>query len=150
LLLAVLCGPADAAPTPEQIKAVAADMVCLCGSCNRESLATCLCGAFAVPERESIGRMLEAGSTPEEIVATYVGRFGSMVLANPPEGYDAVWIIPFGVLAAGVLGVRQILVRWRRGHPGSVSAEPVPVGPGKPASSPLDERLRRDLDNFDS
>ena len=144
LCLASLCAPARAAPPPEQVKAAASDLVCLCGTCNRESLATCLC-QFAIAERESIGRRLEEGQTREEIVATYVERFGPMGLANPPEGYGFVWVIPFLVLAGGALGVRQVLSRWRRGSP------PEAASPGAPASrpSPLDEQLRRELDGFE-
>ena len=136
-----------AAPTPEEIKGVAADMVCLCGSCNRESLATCLCGAFAVPEREHIGQLLVDGLSSEEIVADYVERFGPMVLANPPEGYDVVWIIPFVVLAAGIVGVRQVLVYWRRPEEGATPAT------GQPATAAAEadtERLRRELDHFEN
>lgn len=150
LLVALTALPAVAAPTPEQIKEVAADLVCLCGSCNRESLATCLCGAFAVPERESIGRMLSAGRTREQIVDGYVERFGPMVLANPPEGYDVVWIVPFVVLIGGVFGVRQVLVYWRRERSGrsAASGETTPTVGSEP--SPHEERLRRELDAFES
>ena len=143
IILAALCAPARAAPTPEQVKAMAADLVCLCGDCNRESLATCLC-RFAMSEREEIGRLMEEGQRREEIVAAFVDRFGPMVLANPPEGYGVVWIIPFVVLAGGALGVRQILFRWRRA--GSAKGAP-PAGDRAP--SPLDERLRRELHGFE-
>ena len=143
IILAALCAPARAAPTPEQVKAMAADLVCLCGDCNRESLATCLC-RFAMSEREEIGRLMEEGQKREEIVAAFVDRFGPMVLANPPEGYGVVWIIPFLVLAGGALGVRQILFHWRRA--GSAKGAP-PAGDRAP--SPLDERLRRELDGFE-
>ena len=144
LCLAALCAPARAAPPPERVKATAADLVCLCGTCNRESLATCLC-QFAIAERESIALRLEEGQGPEEIVAAYVERFGPMGLANPPEGYGFVWVIPFLVLAGGALGVRHVLSRWHRGGP------PEAAPPGAPASrpSPLDEQLRRELDGFE-
>ena len=144
LCLAALCAPVRAAPTPERTKAVATDLVCLCGTCNRESLATCLC-QFAMSERESIGRLLEEGQGREEIVAAYLERFGPMVLANPPEGYGVVWIIPFVVLAGGALGVRQILLRWRRVGP----SEAAPARAPDHRASPLDERLRRELDGFE-
>ena len=119
---------------------MAADLVCLCGTCNRESLATCLC-QFAIAERESIALRLEEGQGREEIVAAYVERFGPMGLANPPEGYGFVWVIPFLVLAGGALGVRRILSRWRRGSP--------PEAPARSRPSPLDEQLRRELDGFE-
>lgn len=145
-LLVLLAGrpaPAASAPTPEEIKAVAGDLVCLCGTCNRESLATCLCTEFAVPERASIGRLLAEGRTHDEIVAHYVERFGAMVLANPPEGYDVVWIIPFVVLLAGIVGVRQVLVYWRR------DARLPASTPAALRASSYEQQLRRDLERFE-
>lgn len=155
LALAVLLAvPAVAAPastpTPEQIKQVAADLVCLCGDCNRESLATCICGIFAIPEREAIGRLLAEGRSRQEIVDSYVARFGSQVLANPPKGYDVVWIVPFVVLVAGAIGVRQILVHWRRHRSaqGSLPAVAAAVGAPRPEDD-YQERLRQELDRFE-
>ncbi|MBQ37418.1 MAG: hypothetical protein CME04_13595 [Gemmatimonadaceae bacterium] len=143
LLLVVV--PGDAAPTPEQVKDVAADLVCLCGTCNRESLSTCLCG-FATSERDAIGEMLEGGQTRQQIVDSYVGRFGPMGLANPPEGYDLVWVVPFVMLGAGVLGVRQVLVYWRGERPATTT----PGGEGTVKTSSFDDRLRRDLEEFEA
>lgn len=157
LLFTLACvpvSPALAAPSPEQIKEVARDLVCLCGTCNRESLATCLCGT-ATSERDNIGGLLEAGLDRQQIVESYVERFGPMTLAQPPAGYDVVWIVPILMLVAGVFGVRQVLVYWRRDRqtevqspadlPGSVPATPAPKRPGS-----YDDRLRTDLDEFES
>ena len=145
--LAVRSAAAAPTPTPEEIKGVAADLVCLCGTCNRESLATCLCTEFAVPERESIGRLLAEGRTHDEIVARYVERFGAMVLASPPEGYDVVWIIPFVGLLAGIVGVRQVLVYWRRD--GAPPAAPPTAPAAALRATPYALQLRRDLERFD-
>ena len=108
--------PGVSAPTSEQIKNVASDLVCLCGTCNRESLSTCLCG-FATTERDAIGDLLGAGQTRQQIVDGYVDRFGPMGLANPPEGYNVVWIVPFVMLGVGVFAVRQRQLRRQRGRP---------------------------------
>ncbi|HCL26885.1 MAG TPA: hypothetical protein DIC52_00425 [Candidatus Latescibacteria bacterium] len=139
-----LTTPVAAAPTPEQIKDVAHDLVCLCDTCNRESLSTCQCG-FATAERETIGEMLVAGQSRQQIVDSYVDRFGSMGLANPPEGYDVVWIVPFVMLGVGVLGVRQVLVYWRRGRPVAAASVTPTAAPGA-----YGDRLRDDLDSFEA
>lgn len=143
--------PAAAAPSPEQIKDVARDLVCLCGTCNRESMATCLCGT-ATSERDNIGALLEAGQTPQQIVDGYVERFGPMTLAQPPAGYDVVWVVPFFMLIAGVFGVRQVLVYWRRDRPATSDTEPAtqPVTEPAPGTGAYDKRLRSDLDDFES
>ena len=145
-LLLALVVPAWGA-TPKQIKEVAADLVCLCGSCNRESLATCICTDFAVPEREAIGRRLDQGQTKEQIVAAYVADYGEMALAVPPaSGFNILaWVTPFALLLGGVFLVRRVLMGWRR-----------PASRGPPASdagsSPAEDerqRLERDLERYD-
>lgn len=138
--------PGMSAPTPKQIKDVAADLVCLCGTCNRESLSTCLCG-FATTERDAIGDLLGAGRTRQQIVESYVDRFGPMGLANPPEGYDVVWIVPFVMLGGGIFAVRRVLLNWR-GDRRASEAAPHAACPTKPGA--YDDRLRRDLDDFEA
>ena len=103
------------AATPEQIKAVAQKMVCLCGICNRESLATCMCSDFAVPQRQEIGKLLDTNKTHKEIIALYVQDFGSVILAAPPStGYNLIaWIAPFAVLLFGIVIVRSVVRTWR-------------------------------------
>ena len=145
--LLALAAPGGAAPSTEQIKEVARDMVCLCGTCNRESLATCLCG-FATTEREAIGDLLHAGQSRQQIVDSYVERFGPMGLAQPPEGYDVVWVVPFLMLGVGVLGVRQVLVYWRSDRHAAAKPAQAPATTVKPGA--YEDRLRADLDDFET
>ena len=140
-------GPDERFPTPEQIKQVASGLVCLCGSCNRESLATCVCTAFAVPEREAIGRKMVSGMSAEEIVASYVERFGHTALSEPPPG-GARWIsrlTPFAVLLAGIFAVLAVLHRWLR-RKGEPVAESLPQGGDR---AEYETRLREDLARLD-
>ena len=139
--------------TSAQIKEVAKDLVCLCGSCNRESLATCICTDFAVPEREVIGEALAAGETHQQIVDSFVERFGLRALATPPaSGYTLLaWIGPFVGLAFGVCVVRQAVLRWRRGH---AATETVAAASGSTVdpevdANPIRQQLDRELDEFD-
>ena len=154
LVLLLTITAAVAEPSPEEIKKVAADMVCLCGDCNRQSLATCVCSSFAVPERERIGDMMEAGKTPEEIVARYIDEFGVHILAAPPaRGYSVIaWIGPFLGLVVGFLVVRFILRRWRDHHAGSTL--PALAPDARPAGSDQStferQRLARELEEFDA
>ena len=141
----ILTAPQEArAITPEEIKVVAKELVCLCGTCSRESLATCTCTEFAVPQREVIGAALEAGKTKDEIVADFVSRYGQMVLASPPpEGYKLLaWIAPIVALVLGVALVRTVLLKWRREQPQPVSAAAGPQG--------YNQRLQQELKDFDA
>lgn len=147
-LVLLLAGSPGQAATPEQIKEVARDMVCLCGNCNRESLATCICSDFAVPERQAIGRRLDQGQTKEQIVAAYIDGFGEMILAAPPaRGFNVLaWVTPFVLLAGGVVLVRVVLVNWRRGSAGKA---PAGSADGPTAAEASRQRLQRELDRFD-
>lgn len=147
LLIALVfsCAPTLAA-TRAEIKSVAEELVCLCGNCPRESLATCLCSDFAVPERETIGQALDQGLTREQIIEDYVSRFGPAGLAVPPrEGFNLLaWVAPFVALLFGIVLVRTLLVNWKsrdRENPQSSSA---PVD-----RSQYQDRLRSELERYD-
>ena len=82
-----------------------------------------------------------------EFPTSYVDRFGPMGLANPPEGYDVVWIVPFVMLGGGIFAVRRVLLNWR-GDRRASEAAPHAACPTKPGA--YDDRLRRDLDYFEA
>ena len=149
LLSGLLVLPAAAA-TSEQTKEVARNLVCLCGDCNRESLATCVCG-FAASRREEISTALDAGKKPQAIIAEFVGTYGSVVMAIPPrKGYNLLaWIVPFAILVFGGLILRSVLVGWRREHRICARENPGPPVPMEANADAYKERLRRELQNFD-
>ena len=98
--------------TSEHIKAIAEKLVCLCGTCNRESLATCLCN-YGESQRERIGRSIDSGKNANEILESFTGEFGHVVLASPPaEGINLLaWIAPIFALLFGALILRLFLIR---------------------------------------
>ncbi len=140
---------AVAAATPEQLKEVTQELVCLCGTCNHESLTSCICG-FAEEQRQDIGQALDAGQSKEQIIARLIDEYGSMVLAAPPaEGFNLVaWLTPFALLIFGVVVLRAVLVSWRRSQksaPGDSESAATGQGQGDYA-----DRLRRELDNYEA
>ena len=145
LLLLALPGASRAA-TSAEIKPVARDMVCLCGDCSRESLATCLCG-FAQSERDRIGGALDDGQQQQQIIAQFVQEYGPVVLASPPaKGSNLLaWIAPILLLLVGIVLVRSVLLNWRRAPADEAAAEPATGGGG----TGYEERLRRELDQYD-
>ncbi len=142
-------GPAAAASS-DQIKAVARDLVCLCGDCNRESLATCLCG-FAASDRERIGTDLDAGLPQQQIIQQFVDDYGPVVLATPAaEGLNLLaWIAPITLLCLGIVLVRSVLLNWRRAHTDDPKAEGEPEPMSGKQGTGYDEKLRRELDQYD-
>ncbi|NKB67917.1 MAG: hypothetical protein GKR89_12725 [Candidatus Latescibacteria bacterium] len=147
LLLVAVPVPKAGAADSHVVKEVAHDLVCLCGTCNRESLATCLCG-YAQEQRDELGAALDAGQTKDRIIADWVARFGNKVLATPPaQGYNLLaWIVPFVLLLAGVVLLRWVLVNWRATHaqtaPAAHASQPERSGAHR-------AQLQRELDQFD-
>ncbi|MEK6710192.1 MAG: cytochrome c-type biogenesis protein [Nitrospinota bacterium] len=98
--------------------------------------------------RELVRRKVNAGETKEQIVRYFVEVYGPSVLPTPPaEGFFlTAWLLPFAGLLGG-FGVVFVMVRaWtqreRKGETraaGRAKAEP---------KDPLEERLRRELDEF--
>ncbi len=140
--------PAQAA-TPREVKDVAGELVCLCGDCNRESLATCIC-SFATSHRQELATALDAGKTRQEIIEQFVDQYGQIILASPPpEGYNLLaWIAPFAILLFGIVVVRSVLVSWRRNQGATRDGEES-TGPVKSKTTDYRERLQRELDHFD-
>ena len=98
--------------TPTQIKEIAENLVCLCGTCNRESLSTCLCN-HGQSERDRISREIDRGKATNEIIKDFRDEFGDVVLASPPaEGINLLaWIAPIAALLLGAIILRLFIKR---------------------------------------
>ncbi len=98
--------------------------------------------------------MVQAGQTPEQIVAVFVAREGEAILMAPPaEGFNlAGYLVPgLSVTAAGLALVAYLL--RRRAAVAAIGGAPAassdPAVPPAPDAEQLD-RLRRALDNVES
>ena len=98
--------------TSTHVKAIAEKLVCLCGTCNRESLATCLCN-YGQSQRERIGREIDSGKDSNEIVESFTSEFGDVILASPPaEGINLLaWIATIFALLLGAIILRLFIIR---------------------------------------
>jgi len=83
------------------------------------------------------------GKTDKEILNSFVGKYGAIVLAAPTtQGFDLVaWIAPFAVFAAALLGTILLVRRWSIGK--------TQVGPAvsDPSMDALREKVRRETDS---
>jgi len=107
--------PARAEISDAQVKEVARELACLCGTCPTRPLDECRCG-YAGDQRIRISNALEAGQTKDQVIAGFVGEFGQRVFVTPPlEGFNLlVWLMPvFGILIGG-FAVRAVLRSWAR------------------------------------
>jgi cytochrome c-type biogenesis protein CcmH len=93
-------------------------------------------------ELEELRTGLAAGKGDQEILNSFVGKYGAVVLAAPTtQGFDLVaWIAPFAVFAAALLGTILLVRRWTAAMP---PAEAVATDP---ASEALREKIRRETD----
>ncbi len=83
------------------------------------------------------------GLSDKEILDSFVGKYGAIVLAAPTaQGFDLVaWIAPFAVFAAALLGTILLVRRW------SVGKAQVAAGVSDPATEALRAKIRRETDN---
>ena len=102
--------------------------------------------------RELVRRKIFAGESKEQIVRYFVEVYGRDVLPKPPaEGfYLTAWLLPFGGLLAG-FGVVFVLVRaWtRRPEDDEQGEEKAEISPKAASDDPLENRLQRELGDFE-
>jgi cytochrome c-type biogenesis protein CcmH/NrfF len=86
---------------------------------------------------------IASGQSDEEILHTFIGKYGAIVLAAPTgQGFDLVaWIAPFAVFAAALLGTILLVRRWSVGKTMAAAADPVTMDP---AERERREQIRRE------
>jgi cytochrome c-type biogenesis protein CcmH len=135
--LLLLCFWTAAAPTgtppdiSREYKEACDRLVCQCG-CN-EQLSVCAmqnCSS-ATPMRAEIRERLQKGDTVDQIVDSFVARYGKKVLSAPTtKGFDlSAWIVPFAILCLGLVVVVWVAVRMARPTAEMVEQEPRAVDP---------------------
>lgn len=102
----------------ETVKGIERQLKCTCG-CNLD-IFTCrttdfTCGTSPALHREVVD-LLEAGSTPEQVVAAFVEKYGEEVLMAPvAEGFNwAGYLLPGAVLLTAGTILGAVLMRRHR------------------------------------
>lgn len=152
LLVAVLWGgtalvaqePLQAANDP-RVHEAGSQLACYCG-CNTQSIADCTCGV-ASKSRAEILASLEAGNSVQQIVDSWVDRFGVRILLEPPRtGFNLVgWFLPGVVLLVAGLILALTLRRWR----GRAVKPPAPGAAGATLDPRYLEQLERELQELE-
>jgi cytochrome c-type biogenesis protein CcmH len=136
----------DAAAYEEATKTI----LCDCG-CHPQSVHDCACGR-AAEMREEIQALVQQGMTGEEIIASYVQRFGEQIRVAPTaDGFNLVaWLGPLlGLLGASVM-LFVMLTRWSRRRAvvlEQAQAAP-PVEPSRDAET-YRQRLRQAVEELE-
>jgi cytochrome c-type biogenesis protein CcmH len=80
-----------------------------------------------------IREQLEAGKTPEEVKAYFVGKYGEWILLRPePKGFNlVVYLAPLVALVGGALIIVAAVRKWTAPADASVAAEDASDTPGR-------------------
>jgi len=76
---------------------------------------------------------IESGQSDKEILDSFVGKYGAIVLAAPTaHGFDLVaWIAPFAVFAAATLGTILLVRRWSVGRTPATATDTATMDPAE-------------------
>jgi cytochrome c-type biogenesis protein CcmH len=86
---------------------------------------------------------IQGGASDQQILDSFVGKYGAIVLAAPTgHGFDVVaWIAPFAVFAAALLGTILLVRRWSVGRTQTADADTSTMDP---AERERREQIRRE------
>jgi cytochrome c-type biogenesis protein CcmH len=130
----------DAPVTDDDVNAVAGRLYC--PVCENIPLDTCPTEACA-RWREEIRVQLENGSTPDQVVADFVSRFGERAIGTPldPTLRALSLVTPYALAGLALIIGVWTFIRWRR------RPTPTPSAPNLPAADADNYRaiLERDL-----
>jgi len=100
--------------------------------------------------RAEIREKLAGGETNDAIVASFVDRYGLVVLSAPPtSGFNlSAWIMPFVVLVIGAWVAKKVLGSWR--HQTVQAEASAPAGESDAISSDQQARIERELRDFEA
>lgn len=135
--------PLSPEQTAEYLKA-ATTILCDCG-CHPQSVHACACGR-AEELRGIVAAEVRSGKSGEAVIAAFVAEKGEKILIAPKsEGFNLVaWLGPLAGLFLSAAVLALVLRRWKRS--GAVAASPAPAAPREGA---WDDRLRREMEEFD-
>jgi cytochrome c-type biogenesis protein CcmH len=88
-------------------------LMCKCDDKCGKVLINCTCST-ADKNRKKFTKLLESGLTVDQIVQQQIEKYGETVLSAPTKnGFNlTAWVIPFGALMIGGVGLRRLLSGW--------------------------------------
>jgi cytochrome c-type biogenesis protein CcmH/NrfF len=150
----LIAAPTERPPEQRLLQSeIQSGLACFCG-CGM-TIQGCLGGMTCSESRaisKQVAALLENGKTKAEVMQAMVAQYGERILAAPTKtGFNlTAWILPFVALVAGGVIVARVIASWKRQAPGPKSALPRMPNPEERSSSdPYQERLERELREFD-
>jgi len=135
-------------------------LMCKCDDKCGKVLINCTCST-ADKNRKKFTKMLESGLTVDQIVQQQVEKYGETVLSAPTKnGFNlTAWVIPFGALMIGGVGLRRLLSGWVGKNKSDIELQSKDVG-GTPesvseksseiSSTKYSRRLQDELDRLET
>lgn len=128
-------------------KQLQSEIVCMCGGC-KSPLNDCPMLQCAMREQEKamLHDLVEEGRSHDEIIATFIERFGGQDVLGAPldEGFNRLaWLFPYLVGVGSAAGVGLVAVRLSRRRPAASEDAGHVVDPE------IDERLNDELRDLD-
>jgi cytochrome c-type biogenesis protein CcmH/NrfF len=139
----LLLTPALAAADSDRAKAVGSNLMCICGC--QQVLTECnhIHCPSSVPMRGEVNDKLAAGMTDDQVLKSFVEKYGTIVLAAPGWGglfNKTAWFTPFAALLAGFAGLIFYLRR--------VKSTTVPSAQTSVEASAYDKKIEDELNKF--
>ena len=103
-------------------------LVCQCG-CGQILMECNHVGCpVSGPMIDELKAQLVAGQPEKTILATFIAKYGPIVLAAPIRGGfdDVAWIVPYATFLLATLGVALLIRFWHRRHAQLQPATPTP------------------------
>ncbi len=111
----LLMGASD---NTSRVEKLGHQMMCMC-SCGQILMECNHVGCtYSDTMRHELTAAVDAGKTDQEVLAMFVEKYGTTVLAAPThKGFDRVaWILPYAALIVGLGGVALIVRAWHKRH----------------------------------
>ena len=135
-------------------------LMCTCDDKCGKVLINCTCST-ADKNRKKFTKLLESGLTVDQIIQQQIEKYGETVLSAPTKnGFNlTAWIMPFGALIFGGLGLRKLLNGWvgknksdieLQNIGGDVASESGSEKPSEARSSKYSRRLKDELDRLET
>lgn len=89
------------------------EIMCMCKDRCGKVLNNCVC-SYSEQYRTDISMKLKEGLTKEQVIQSYIDRYGEKVLSAPTKtGFNlTAWIVPFVAIIIGGIGIRSVIGKW--------------------------------------
>ena len=143
----LLLVPALSTADTDRAKAVGSKLMCICGC--QQVLTECnhIHCPSSVPMRAEVTEKLAAGMTDDQLLKSFVEKYGTAVLAAPAFSgifNRTAWLTPFAALVIGLAG----LVFYLRRIKSTTDSSAAPPAPATTVPSKYDQKIEDELNRF--